>query len=89
MSYESITEVKVTKENDGTVTTTGYFGASAGSFEVKFIGDGGNADKHVVTLSGGQFESMSGEPTTFTIYGAWEIREVADLLKFVTSEAVI
>jgi hypothetical protein len=60
-------------------TVSGFFSASSGKFEIKYKGDGGNADEFVITLSGGQYDSGSGKPITFTITGAWEIREVIEM----------
>ena len=57
----------------------GTFPASSGIFEIEYSGDGGNADTFIVTLSGGQYDSAHGRPLTFTITGAWEIREVIEM----------
>jgi len=57
----------------------GGFTASAGEFVIEGRGDGGNSDTYQVTLSNGQYEMDYGKPLTFTITGAWEIREVIEM----------
>lgn len=64
---------------------TGSFSASGGSFEIICHGDGGNADTFEVTLSGGQYDMGVGKPLTFTITGAWEIREVIEMFALLGS----
>lgn len=76
-----ITEYKVTKDGFKTIVT-GMFAASGGSFEVKFQGDGGNADAYEFKLWGGQFD-MDGKPTEFTIIGAWEFGEVLGIMRLI------
>ena len=66
---------------DGKTYITGYLPASAGNFEIECEGGGGNSDTYRITLSGGQYDLDSGKPLTFTITGAWEIREVMDVFK--------
>ena len=77
-----ISEYTVSRNGD-TKQITGEFMASAGSFKVDYKGDRGNADTCIITLSGGQYEYINGEPTKIIIQGCWEINEVAELLELI------
>jgi hypothetical protein len=80
MKSNWIQSYKVEKQ-EGVTIITGDFAASDGSFEIEYTGDGGNSDTYKITLSGGQYDIGFRRPITFTITGAWEIREVIDMFK--------
>lgn len=80
MKFDWIHRYEVSIEDDKTVIS-GNFSASSGRFEIKIKGDGGNADTYEVSLFDGQFSNYGGKPKTFTIEGAWEIREVTEMFE--------
>lgn len=76
MKTQWIQKYQVEKSGEFTIIT-GDFSASAGTFKIKYQGDGGNADTYEITLTGFQYE----KPLNFTITGAWEFREVTEMFK--------
>lgn len=80
LNWISNYKVEVAGEN-GINVVTGDFVASAGSFRIEYTEDGGNSDTYHIILSDGQFDTGFGRPVSFTIVGAWEIREVIEMFK--------
>jgi len=80
MKLNWIYRYEVSKENGKTIIR-GNFGASAGRFEIKINADGSNSDRYEVSLFDGQFSYHGDKPKTFTIEGAWEIREVTEMFE--------